>query len=287
MRLIKVISKVFWTVLGLVLVAALPGLFHGTSLNIPDYFKEIVLVLEKVIHPGHLVYTNPVSGMKLDLFPEIFRPYTYSLEVFIISFFLSLIVALLLASLVVFLRKKQIQVIAFIGFIFESLPDVAIIIAFQLFVVWYYQRTHVLLMDTASFGENHAFIMPILCLSVLPTVLFFRIILPILEEELTEDYVELAKSKGVGMRAIVFVHVLRNALVAIQAHSTSILWMMLPNLVMLEFLFNMYGITQFVLTYYTPSILLIGILLLFLPIFLIQMIGALIVGKMTGKGAEM
>ncbi|HET7580431.1 MAG TPA: ABC transporter permease subunit [Bacillales bacterium] len=278
--------KFIWTVVGIFLIGSLPSLFHLASVDFTAYFQQLGSVVADLLHPTDIIYFNPDSGLARDLFPEIFEPVLYSLKIYFGAFFLALIVALATTCLVVFLRKRQIRWIEFLANIVESLPDVFIVFSFQLFIVWFYQQTGTLIMNIAGLGQDYAYLGPILCLSILPTMLFFRVMLLIFNEELEQPYVELAKSKGLTKKAIVFVHVLRNSLIGIFHHSQSILWLMLSNLLVLEYIFNIYGITRFIMTFFSPDVLTVGMLLIFVPIYLILALGRLLIERLTDRQVE-
>src|SRR5699024_11723242 len=81
-------------------------------------------------------------------------------------------------------------------------------------------------------------------------------------DELNKSYVDLAKSRGLNDSELLFNHVLRNAIISIFAHSKSILWFMLSNLLLIEYVFNLAGLMRFMFDFYSPEVLTVGLLLI-------------------------
>ncbi|MFC4618219.1 ABC transporter permease subunit [Camelliibacillus cellulosilyticus] len=273
--------KFILTAIGIIFVGALPSLFNGIKPNVGDYFYQIAEVFRQLAHPSQLAYVE--NGMARPLFPQILGPYTYSMTIFFASFFLALILSLILTYVTFFLPAWLKRIVKFLAFIGESLPDLFIIVLFQLIVVWIYMKTHVLVADVAAVWGHQIYLLPIICLSILPTFLFYRIMVLACDEEMEKDYIELAKSKGVKKQALLLRHILRNMLVTIFFHSKTIIWVMLSNLLIFEYLFNMLGITLFMYDHPVPTIFTIAMLMIFVPIFLLFTIAQFIIGRVTNQ----
>lgn len=273
--------KFILTAIGIVFVGALPSFFKGMSPNLHQYFNQVSSVFNQILHPSALVYVD--NGTARALFPHIWSPYFYSMEVFFSAFFIALIAAFIFTYITFFLPGKVRKVVKFLAFIGESLPDVFIIIIFQVLVVWIYTKTHLLLANIAGFGGHHAYLLPIICLSILPTFLFYRIILLSCEEELDAGYVELAKSKGVQKQALLLRHISRNIFVAIFFYSKTVIWIMLSNLLILELMFNITGVTLFMYDHPIPVIFTVCMLLIFIPVFLFFTVTQLIIQWATDQ----
>jgi ABC-type dipeptide/oligopeptide/nickel transport system permease component len=269
--------------LGLLAFGAVPGLFNGVSLSISGFINQLTITFSELLHPWQIMYTNPTSFIQRPIFPEIFTSYFYSLEIYFGALITAFILAMLISYWIVFMKKKNGRIVRFFVFLFESLPDVFVIVIAQLLTILIYQKTHILLMNVAAVSDNYAYAMPILSLSVIPTMFFIRVILVNMEDELSKPYVEMAKSKGLSKQIIIYKHVTRNSLISVFYNARSIMWLMLSNLFMLEYIFNIYGITQFVLTYYTPAILTIAFLMLFIPIYVFLAVCEWLITKLTGQ----
>ncbi len=138
----------------------------------------------------------------------------------------------------------------------------------QLFIIWFFQKTNILVLNLATFGEKESYSLPLIVLSALPIALLYRMINSEIQNETGRDYVEFAKGKGMKRLRIMIVHISRNALVSIMSHSKIILSFMLSNLLIVEFLLNSRGLLMFMFQNATPTIFTVGILLFFVPMFL-------------------
>ncbi|TKD68785.1 ABC transporter permease subunit [Pseudalkalibacillus hwajinpoensis] len=251
--------------LGVLLLGAIPGLFDGMNLTFSGYVNRLFTTIDKLIHYEELTFR---SGDEIyQLFPTIFEYLTYSLVILFGALALSFLVGFLLTYITLHLPAPLQKVFRRIAFIVESLPDVCILAMVQIAVIWIYKKTNILVMDVAAFDRIYT--MPILVLSVLPTFLFYRIMLLVFEEELARPYVTLARTKGIESSVILLFHVFRNAILSIYFHSKSIVWFALSNLFIMEFVFNLNGLIRFIYEHPTPEIFTVSALLLFIPIFIV------------------
>ncbi|NMH68384.1 ABC transporter permease subunit [Bacillus sp. RO3] len=240
-------------------------------------------VLHDVALPFDLVYINPVSNVERDLFPILFFAFFSSAKIVFLGILLAVTNSLLLLVVYVTVGRRVRQAIKSASFFFSSLPDIFVIAALQFFVVWFFKKTGILLIDVASVGENQVILVPAVTLSILPTFFFLGLMVSFVKEEETSPYVELARSKGLTMYRILFAHMIRNILVSLTFHGKQIVWMMLSNLLILEYLFNVFGVTSFLFTYNTPSIFAVTAILLFIPIYAFLKSLQFIIKRRIGK----
>jgi peptide/nickel transport system permease protein len=279
--------------IGIIFIGAIPNLFQvqrefevegepatGPLFNFSGYFEGVKELIRKIPEISELTYN--ASGTIRPVFPKIFEPYFYSAEILLGALIIGVISAIVLTFITMLLHRKIITSFKFITFVLESLPDILVIVGVQAIIIYIFQQTGVRLFSIAVYKENIYFL-PILCLAVLPAVQFYKILLLIFEEELEQHYVELAKGKGLKRSWILLVHVLRNAGISMFYHSRAILWFMLSNLVILEYFFNLYGITAFLLDYITSEIFTVGLFMIFLPLFIIYTVGEFLIQKLTKR----
>jgi peptide/nickel transport system permease protein len=274
--------------IGITFIGSIPYLFVSTGngnmvFDVLGYVMGIKEIAFQLIHINEIMYNT--GGDFRPLFPFIFKPFLYSITILFATLALSLIVSAVLTFFTMLLSKKVLQKVKFLLFIFESLPDLLIIVVLQLTIIKIYQKTGLLLFSIASLPDEKAYALPIICLSVLPMIQFYKIMILVFEEELDKNYVELAKGKGLKASWILLVHVLRNAIIQLFYHSKSIIWFMLSNLLILEYLFNILGITRFLFDYMTPPIFTVGLYILFIPLFFIYAVGELLVSRFAKEGA--
>lgn len=268
---------------GIVFVSATSALFESQTLSPMSYFKQVGEVISDLLSPADLVYINPISDIERRLFPILLLAFWSSARIFFLSFILALVSSIILLIFYFSFGKIFKRTIKLISFFFGSLPDIFIIVLTQLTIVWFFKKTGILLIDLASVGENQVILLPAITLSVLPAFFFFSNMIQFLREEEGKPYVELARSKGLSRFIILFIHMMRNVLISLTYHGKQIAWMMISNLLILEYLFNVFGVTSFLFTYNTPSIFAMASILLFLPLYLLLKILQLVIQRKTGK----
>ncbi|MFE1246129.1 ABC transporter permease subunit [Fictibacillus sp. NPDC058756] len=254
------------SVVGIILLGSVPFMFTGLSFNTGSYLDGIGELFKTMMKPSEIVYFTG-SGV-YPLFPEIWGIIGYSLTILFSSFFIAILLALMFALGIFTLPTRLKDKIRVFSFMFESIPDVLIAIGMQFFIIWFFKKTNILLFQIVSLYDQKTYFVPIFCLTVLPTLLILRILLLNMEEEFKKQYIDTAKGKGIGRFRILWRHVLPNTLLSVFHQSRNILWFMLSNLLMVEYLFNIYGVTTLVREMGNPAIFTISMLLLFIPMFL-------------------
>jgi peptide/nickel transport system permease protein len=285
---VQAIIKFFIVITGILLIGALPSLFMSAgngriNFDISVYFSQVLAIIDALLHPNEIEYMLAFENYR-KLFPYIFDPYLYSLSILFSALIFSLLAALLLTYITLFLPTRLVKALKGLTFVLESLPDIFVIFGLQLLVIWVYKKTNVLVFSFVSAGGDNIYLFPIFLLSILPTVHFYKIMLVVFEDESKKSYVDLAKSKGLVKSFIISVHIFRNALVTIFNHLKSIIWFMLSNLLILEYLINIPGlIGRFMFDYMSPVVFTIGLILLFVPIYTVLLFLQWIVQKISNE----
>ncbi|MGB2993532.1 MAG: hypothetical protein WBB47_12930, partial [Paenisporosarcina sp.] len=161
----------------------------------------------------------------------------------------------------------------------ESFPDFSFIFLIQIVVVQVYLKTDILILQFYSLGDNLVYIAPILCLSILPTLLLFKLFILLFEEEWGKSYVELARSKGLSNFEVLLKHCTSNVLKSLFFQSKSIVWLSLSSLLIIEYLFGINGILYYLKADFSPSGTTFILLSIFTPFFLFYTIAERIVDK--------
>lgn len=129
-----------------------------------------------------------------------------------------------------------------------SLPDVFIAILFQLLTVFLYQ--HKLLLFIIGVDERSKFIIPFICLAVIPTAYISRIAQIAVGEEMSKEYVIAAKAKGLSNFSILKNHILISAVMKVVDSLPSVLNMIISNLIIVEYFFAYPGIVYQLFNYF-------------------------------------
>ncbi len=202
--------QLFLSLAGIIALGATPALFNGLSLNITQYFQSFKNLVASLLEPSTLTYSY--YKVVRPLFPEILIRYKESITIFASSFIISLILAVLIVYFLTCLDPKIVHKIKQSLIYLESLPDILIIMILQLFIVWLFKKTGILVVEVAAAGDQKIRALPIICLSIPTTIMFTKILLFRTEEEYEKPYVSLASGKGLSHFTVFFKHVLRNVL---------------------------------------------------------------------------
>lgn len=262
--------KILLLLLGISSIAALPSLVFTEIGGFPEefglfpeaYVKSIFQIVSQTISPFGLTFMS--RGVEMNLFPFILEAYFYSISILFCAFSLALIAAFCCSILYILSPSPMRKIFRGILMFFESIPDVILILALQYGVITLFKETGFKMLQIYGL-EDKVYLFPILCLSVVPAAMMVRSLINILEEEHEKLYVEFAKAKGISSFQILMKHVLRNVVLSMHQHMAAIYWFMLSSLVVIEFLFQMEGITRFIYAYKEQTVIAIGILLILLP----------------------
>lgn len=134
------------------------------------------------------------------------------------------------------------------GLSFLSLmPGFALAAILQLSAVGIYQATGILVVNVASAFGEHALFLPFLSLFLVPFMYVVRLVSQQTAHVLAQDYILTAKAKGMGKTEIMFDHVLPNITPPVKAELFSLTSVVLGNLMVVEWIFNMPGMILFFL----------------------------------------
>lgn len=269
------------TIIGILLAGCLPSFFQGVKINPQNYVNEIGSMVKMVIHPASMVFTQ--NHVTYPLFPFIWEPYIHSMLILFGGLIFGFLLAFALVYMTFFLPEKAKKVIISSSFIGESLPDLMVIVIFQIIVVWIYNKTGIMFLNIIEGFNSNIYILPMICLSILPACFFYKMILMLMKEQLTMDYVDFARSKGIDRYLLMLRHIFRNVAIPLVFYSKTVVWLALSNMVMLEYLFNIHGFMMFIIDHPSPTVLTMGLFLIFSPFFLIYTIFSGCINILTGQ----
>ena len=163
-------------------------------------------------------------------------PYTASLG--FVAFCLAMAVGILLGSIAAFTKHGWVNgLAAFIATIGVSVPS--FLIALLMMLVFGVKLGWLPLIGLESWKN---FIMPATALALAPIAMISRLIKSGLQEELKQDYITLAKSKGTGGRTIVLRHALKNTVIPVITYAGPLLATLVTGSFVVETMFTIPGI---------------------------------------------
>ncbi|XID94484.1 ABC transporter permease subunit [Paenibacillaceae bacterium WGS1546] len=126
-----------------------------------------------------------------------------------------------------------------------ALPDFVLILLLQMLFVFVFQKTGVLVFQVASLNTDEpAIVLPLVSAVIIPANFLLRNVAMQMKLTLTEDYINYAKARGLGKSYIVFFHALPNVLPYIKADLHKLLGILMGNLFIVEYLYNLHGVTK-------------------------------------------
>jgi peptide/nickel transport system permease protein len=217
------------------------------------------------------------------------EPYFYSASILICVFILSVFVGVFLSLCVSILPMKMQNIVKAIAFFLESIPDVILIFSIQLGIIWIFKKSAIMIVNPIGYMEN-IYLLPILVTSIIPSIMLFRMTSFGIVVEKTKSYVEFAKSKGMTHLGILTYHIFRNVCLVVFANVQLILWVIISNLLITEYIFNMKGIFSFMFRHLnSPEVLAVCLLFIFIPFYFIDYFGRGVSHWISGqeqKGVE-
>ncbi len=253
--------------LGVVFISFLPSLLYGfdQTINLRSY---------------------TLNGKTYDLFPSIFDKYLYSMTILLGALLVGLFVAIVLTFLTSLLPNLLKRFVYGLITLFESLPDLLIVISLQLIIVYIFQKTGWLISNVTVVYDDKVYLLPILALSALPTIQLFKITFLLLNEERVKPYVTVVKAMGIGDYYILIRHVFRNVLFNLFLYFKTIFVFMLSNLFILEYVFNIHGLMMIMLSPNT-FVFLISTMLITIPfLFLFEVVQSFLHKSTSSKEVE-
>lgn len=260
----RVLLHFFCSIVGILCLGALPGLFEGLKINVFKYISTLKKLIATISEPSSITYGRSFRP----LFPEIFIRYKESSIIFICAFLISILLALLIVYFLLSLDVNSVNRVKNFLLFLESIPDILIIFTLQLFFVWLFKKTNILFVQIAAAGDQKVRALPIISLSLPTAIMFIKLLLLRFETEFEKNYILLAKAKGLSKYSLFLHHVLKNVLLSLIFFSKTIIWYMLSCLFIIEYFYNSIGIFIFVKDYNTIEIFTITMLLIYIPVFL-------------------
>ena len=246
-QLLRLIIRFLLVLSGFLFIFNLPSLLgigkNSVNLNFPIFWGNIKSVVQEFIH---------IKG--LNWYQELFEKlgiaesYQYTMTILIASLLVVMICSLLFAVIVILSPLKVRNLLKSAINFFEGVPDLLVIFLFMLFVITLYKTTGLKFLQLYGVFGKKPYFVPIMTVSFLPFFFLLQFLIKTITDEHSQDYVLYLKSKGIGRIRILLVHIMRNIfpLVFLQLRTT--VWVLLSNIYLVEFIFNIKGFTKQFLT---------------------------------------
>lgn len=270
MKLAKIVVFYSLGVFGIICISVFPQYFQTAGMpDSQNYFMQLGSFFHTFIQPESWVYHVPRSPRDFPLLGTLWEPFIYSMQILISALLIGFGLAFSFAFLTNFLPIRIIHIVKRVLDFLESIPDIIIAAVLQMIVIYMYKTFDIQIFQIATYREDKAYAGPIITLAILPMVSLFKILLLMIEEEFTKDYVLFLKSKGIKKLVVLARHILRNILPTTFHHTKVIIWATLSSQFIIERIFNVHGFSFVILQSFTPMTIAVSLILLFTPFFLI------------------
>ncbi|WP_430787432.1 ABC transporter permease subunit [Virgibacillus flavescens] len=277
MNLVKLIIYYFLGFLGICCISVFSKFLAMEGFSNPlQYFEYLGSFFIDLFKSDSWVYRimsdpSPSGDTKIiaeyPLFDTLWGAFIYSMQIFLGAIILGFALALLLALLSNFLPKRLSVFLKKSLDILEAIPDVVIAVSLQALSIFIFQSYGLDLFRVAGYADTKIYFAPILTLSIIPMISLFKVLLFHIEEEFLKEYVLFLRSKGIKKLIILLRHMLKNVLITSFQHTKVIIWATLSSQFIIEYLFNIPGITDAIIDSFTPMTIAVSLTLLFTPFF--------------------
>ncbi|SEN98565.1 peptide/nickel transport system permease protein [Mesobacillus persicus] len=267
MKIIKLIAFYLLGIVAILCVSVFPQYF--STRGMPDtsgYFGQLIQFFGEMANPNLWLY--PVQGSKgeFPILEVLWEPFVYSMKILLGALGLGFFIAFCFAMAATFLPNRVLAPVKRILDFLESVPDLIFASLLQLLVILVLKTTGIHLFRVASYTEP-VYLAPILTLAILPMVSMFKILLLMIEEEFLKVYVTFLKSKGIRRFGILMRHILKNIMPISFHHMKIIIWGTLSSQFIIERVFNVHGLTFYLLESFTPMTIAFTLILIFTPFY--------------------
>jgi ABC-type dipeptide/oligopeptide/nickel transport system permease component len=213
--------------------------------------------------------------------------YQYTMSILTASLLVVFLLAMLTAICVMLTSgKAQNRLKNWINF-FEAVPDLFVIFLFQFLVILLFKKTGLRFFQLYGIFGAKPYFIPVVTVSFLPTFLLLQFLIKVMTEEQNQLYVMYSRAKGIGMVRILLVHIFRNILPVLLLQLRTVVWVILANIYLIEYMFNLNGFTKvlqkiiFLLKDF-PS-LIVCLIMFAIPLVAVEAAGLLLTRRLKGK----
>ena len=233
------------------LMHSIPGSpFAGEMSKLPASVKELMIQHYQLNQPTYVQFFSYLKnvlqgdfGTSLvrkghNVMDIINRGLPYTAKLGACAFCVAMVLGVLLGAVSAFSKKKWVQgLTAFIATIGVSVPS----FLFALFLM-YVLGVWLKILPIIGLNSPQSFVMPSIALAMSPIAMISRLTKSSLSEELRQDYMILALSKGTGYTKAIFKHALKNAIIPVITYAGPLLATLLTGSFVVESMFSIPGI---------------------------------------------
>lgn len=257
---------------GFLFVVKLPSLlaFNSeqgrTELHFADFTEAYSAAVKSFID------MDGIAELKLYFAGEGLKSYLYTMDILSISILVVAIVGIVGAVAIMLLPPKLRKPLVGLVNFTATAPELLVIFLLQFLVIYIYRTYHIKLFSLYGFFGASPKFAPIFIASFLPAVFYIQLIVREFFTEEQQEYVLFARAKGLTHKMIYLKHILRNITPFCFIHFRMVVWFLLTNIYVMEYLFSLKGF-MLGLFQFSDAGYLIGLLMFAVPILLANGLG--------------
>ena len=176
------------------------------------------------------------------------------MSILLLALLFVIIVGLVVSTAIMMLPSSaRKRLTGFIDFT-TSAPALLIIFLLQYLVIYLYKTYGLKLFQLYGGISTQPYFLPAFVSSFLPALFLIQFLLKEFSNEELKDYVIFARAKRLSRRTIYLKHIIRNIIPLLLIHLKVIIWYILTNIIVVEYLFNIDGYIGIVKSFFAKRI---------------------------------
>ncbi|MBN2558144.1 MAG: ABC transporter permease subunit [Clostridia bacterium] len=247
----KAVLYVFPVILAIFMLVFIANIDPSTNVKIINNAMETnfsgYLILKKsIVYFKDLVTPDAEAFKKIGEMAGIALKSSYRSLILLVS---SLVLSLLIGigrGIYEAYRSKRSNSRSIGTLVVFSIPDVLVVLAGLLLYVYIARKFPA----AGELLKLREFMLPLVTLSIIPTIYVSRITFITFQDELKMDYVRNAKARGLSKGKVFFSEMLPASVFRLVDSMPAIMTMLLSNLIIVEYLFNYLGIVNYLIYFH-------------------------------------
>lgn len=237
------ITPAFIILFSLVFIANLPPnfnmIFHNNELY--TNFSMYLTLKKSIIYIGDLLLNGfGMSENNVEIFKVVLNSTRKSIKLLFFTIVITLILGIVKGIFDSYKDGRRGNLRTVGTLMAFSLPDVFIVLCSMLLIS--YISYSDMLKQLVDLSKLKGFFIPLLTLSIIPTVYTSRITFIVVQEEIKKGYVIAAKGKGLSKFDIFTKHILKSVVIKVVDSIPTLITIIISNLIIVEYLLDYRGI---------------------------------------------
>lgn len=256
----------------LIAISALPSLVVQTDFSLTNYWNGIQQQMDQLEKLEDITYYNITAQRYLPLLPALGPLVKESVIIFTTALAVSTSLGLIYAYYYYRSGRRVRTVLHQTSQTLEMVPDLFWLIISQFLAITIHKSTGFDRIEVAGGFAEYIRFLPIVTLTMTTLFFFIKWLTIHIHEQEAIPYLELAQAKGIRPRGLFWKHLLPNIIYRFYLFFRSNIITILSTLLIVEYLFNVQGLFRFAVYNPQMEILLVILFVIYIPIFLLDLL---------------